>query len=194
LSSNGKVKHLKARNLIFEIGAPKGQVFQALIDRSRVLLDLKTIQTILGYKHRPKYRQRKKKSAEWEVAVETYDVAGKVSGDRGTSSDGFTASALARQVRALSKPSESEYGARRAADDLKKLRGKNIVRRIRQTRRYESRAKGLRAIITAPIARRTESQSTRYPLRHDSHGHARRVSRVGAGRVNIGKYLFGLRP
>src|SRR5207247_5983972 len=50
--------------------------FQALIDRSRVLLDLKTIKTILGYKHRPKYRKRKKKSAEWEVAVEkpTYDL------------------------------------------------------------------------------------------------------------------------
>jgi hypothetical protein len=44
-------------------------VFQAWIDRSRVLLDLKTIKTILGYKHRPKNRQRKK-SAEWEVAVE----------------------------------------------------------------------------------------------------------------------------
>jgi hypothetical protein len=27
------------------------QVFQALIDRSRVLLDLKTIKPILGYKH-----------------------------------------------------------------------------------------------------------------------------------------------
>src|SRR5450759_5879627 len=52
------------------------QVFQALIDRSRVLLDLKTIKTILGYKHRPKYRQRKMKSAEWGVAVEkpTYDL------------------------------------------------------------------------------------------------------------------------
>jgi hypothetical protein len=40
-----------------------------LIDRSRVLLDLKTVKTILGYKHRPKYRKRKKKSTEWEVAV-----------------------------------------------------------------------------------------------------------------------------
>jgi hypothetical protein len=33
------------------------RVFQALIDRSRALLDLKTIKTILGYKHRPKYRR-----------------------------------------------------------------------------------------------------------------------------------------
>ncbi|MGD0183113.1 MAG: hypothetical protein ABSC15_25160 [Terriglobales bacterium] len=62
-----------SRNLIFEIGGQMDQVFQALIDRSRVLLDLKTVRTILGYKHRPRYRQRKGKSAEWEVAArETY--------------------------------------------------------------------------------------------------------------------------
>ena len=65
-----------SRNLIFEIGGHMDQVFQALLDRSRVLLDLKTIQTILGYKHRPKYRKRKKQSAEGEVAVEkpAYDL------------------------------------------------------------------------------------------------------------------------
>ena len=46
------------------------QVFQALIDRSRVLLDLKTVRTILGGRHRPKYRSRKKRAAEWEVAAQ----------------------------------------------------------------------------------------------------------------------------
>src|SRR5271169_7124157 len=52
------------------------QVFQALIDRSRAPLDLKTIKTILGNKHRPKIRRPTKRSAEWEVAVErpTYDL------------------------------------------------------------------------------------------------------------------------
>src|ERR1700683_2915414 len=52
------------------------QVFQALMDRSRVLLDLKTVKTILGYQRRPRYRKRKKKSVEWEVAVEKpkYDL------------------------------------------------------------------------------------------------------------------------
>ena len=41
-----------------------------------MLLNLKTVKTILGYQRRPKYRKRKKKSAEWEVAVErpTYDL------------------------------------------------------------------------------------------------------------------------
>src|SRR5215469_17032307 len=42
-------------------------------------------------------------------------------------SDGFTASELANQVRALGKQWASEYSARHAAYDLKKLRGKNIV-------------------------------------------------------------------
>jgi hypothetical protein len=72
--SNYQVEY--SRNLIFEIGGHMDQVFQALIDRSRVLLDLKTVRTILGYKRRPRYHKRKKKSAEWEVAVEkpTYDL------------------------------------------------------------------------------------------------------------------------
>ena len=52
------------------------QVFHALIDRSRAPLDLKTIKTILGDKHRPKYRRRTKRSTEWQVAVErpSYDL------------------------------------------------------------------------------------------------------------------------
>ena len=52
------------------------QVFQALIDRSRSALNLDTIKTVLGYKRRPRYRTRKRQSAEWEVAVEnpTYDL------------------------------------------------------------------------------------------------------------------------
>src|SRR5580693_3976755 len=62
--------------LCFEVGGHMEQVFQALIDRSRVRLDLKTVKTILGCKRRPKYRSRKKRAAEWEVAVErpTYDL------------------------------------------------------------------------------------------------------------------------
>jgi len=54
------------------------------------------------------------------------------------SAQGFTASELARQVRLLGNQAQSDYGPRRAAYDLKKLRAKNIVHRIGQTRRYES--------------------------------------------------------
>jgi hypothetical protein len=65
-----------SRNLIFLVGGRMEQVFQALIDRSRAPLNLKTIKTILGDKGRPKYRPRNMKAAEWEVAVErpTYDL------------------------------------------------------------------------------------------------------------------------
>ena len=253
--SNYQVEY--SRNLIFEIGGHMDQVFQALIDRSRVPLDLETIKTILGYQRRPRYRQRKSKSAQWEVAVEkpTYDLTilklhcGKLTlkiytkGERvlrievvvhntgalqcgrslenfpqilmlardilqrfmdalscidqcfiadsmleelpapssvgktkvggidlnkarmrwvvealialgvSPSARGFTASELARQVRLLSNQTESDYGPRRAAYDLKKLRAKNIVQRIGQTRRYESTASGLRAMVALVVLR-----------------------------------------
>jgi hypothetical protein len=72
--SNYQIEY--SRNLIFEVGVHMEQVFQALIDRSRARLDLKAVRTILGCKRRPKYRSRKKRAAEWEVAVETpaYDL------------------------------------------------------------------------------------------------------------------------
>jgi len=253
--SNYQVEY--SRNLIFEIGGHMDQVFQALIDRSRVPLDLKTIKTILGYQRRPRYHRRKNKSSQWEVAVEkpSYDLTilklhcGKLTlkiytkGERvlrievvvhnteelqcgrslekfplivvqtkdilvrfvdalscidqcfiadsvleelptpsrvgktkvggldlnkprmryvveavialclSLSPDGFTASQLARQVCLLSNQCESEYGARRAAYDLKKLRGKEIVRRIGQTRRYQSTPSGLKTMVALVVLR-----------------------------------------
>ena len=251
--SNYQVEY--SRNLIFEIGGHMDQVFQALIDRSRVLLDLKTVKTILGYTRRPKYRKRKKKSAEWEVAVErpTYDLTifklhcGKLTlkiytkGERvlrievvvhnteelrcgrslekfpqivteakavlqrfmdalscidqcfiaddlleqlptpsrvgktkvggidfnkprmrwvaeaiialSASPSGFTASRVAQEVRALSHHTETEYGPRRAAYDLKKLRGKQVIRRVGKTRRYEPVPQGLKAIAALIVLR-----------------------------------------
>jgi phenylalanyl-tRNA synthetase beta subunit len=53
----------------------------------------------------------------------------------------------------LSNQSEAEYGPRRAAYDLKKLRGKKVVRRIGQTRRYESLPQGLRAMTALMVLR-----------------------------------------
>jgi len=65
-----------SRNLVFQVGGHLDQVFQALIDRSRAPLDLKSIRTILGYRRRPRYRPRAKRSVEWEVSVErpAYDL------------------------------------------------------------------------------------------------------------------------
>ncbi len=244
-----------SRNLIFLVGGRMEQVFQALIDRSRAPLDLKTIKTILGDKGRPKYRPRNMKAAEWEVAVErpTYDLTvfklhcGKLTlkiyskGERvlriedvahnirefhcgrlldnfpeivrrlqgmlerfmealscidqcfigdemlerlplpsqvgkstvggidlnkprlrhlaeavialSASPDGFTASALADQVRAWADNAASVYGPRQAAYDQKKLRGKPVVQRIGATRRYQVMPSGLRAITALLVLR-----------------------------------------
>lgn len=53
----------------------------------------------------------------------------------------------------MSKQTQSEYGPRRAAYDLKKLRGKKVIRRIGQTHRYESIPKGLRAMAALVVLR-----------------------------------------
>jgi hypothetical protein len=251
--SNYQIEY--SRNLIFEVGGQMEQVFQALIDRSRVRLDLRTIKTILGYKRRPIYRSRKKRAAEWEVAVErpVYDLTifklhcggltlkiytkgervlrievivhnareldcgrslenfpeiigrlravlerfadalscidpcfiadetlerlptasrvGKVAVGGidlnkprmrwvveavialSALSDGFTASELAARVRTLGKQTPEQYGPTRAAYDLKKLRGQQIVQRIGETRRYETRPTGLKAIAALVVLR-----------------------------------------
>jgi len=244
-----------SRNLIFLVGGRMEQVFQALIDRSRAPLDLKTIKTILGDKGRPKYRPRNMKAAEWEVAVErpAYDLTvfklhcGRLAlkiyskGERvlrieavahnirefncgrlldnfpeivrrlkamlerfmqvlscidqcfigdemleclplpvrvgksmvggidlnqsrlrhvaeavialSASPGGFTASALAGQVRASGDKSVSAYAPRQAAYDLKKLRGKQVVRRIGSTRRYDVVPFGMRAVTALLVLR-----------------------------------------
>ena len=251
--SNYQIEY--SRNLIFEVGGQMDQVFQALIDRSRVLLDLKTIKTVLGCKRRPKYRSRKKRAAEWEVAVErpVYDLtifklhcggltlkiytkgervlrievivhntreldcgraldkfpeivsrlkavlerfadalscvnacfiadqtlerlptASRVGKVRvggidlnkprmrwvaeavialSAASDGFTASELAARVCTLGKQTPAQYGPTRAAYDLKKFRGQQIVQRIGQTRHYEAAPAGLRAITALVVLR-----------------------------------------
>jgi hypothetical protein len=65
--------------------------------------------------------------------------------------EGFTASQMAEQVR--SQSGQSEYGARRAAYDLKKFRAKQLVRRIASTRRYEAIPSGLRALAALLVLR-----------------------------------------
>jgi hypothetical protein len=59
---------------------------------------------------------------------------------------GLTASDLAVKVRAMSGESDSAYGARRAAYDIKRLRGKSMVPKIGASRRYEALPEGLRAM------------------------------------------------
>src|ERR1700730_10350286 len=251
--SNYQIEY--SRNLVFEVGGHMDQVFQALIDRSRAPLDLKTIKTILGRQRRPQYHKRKKRASAWEVALErpAYDLTifklhcGKLTlkiytkGKRvlrieavahntrelncgrslekfsevvsrlkamlerfadalrcidqcfiademlehlplasqvgktlvggidlnkarmrqvvealialSPSPNGFTASDVAVRVRALSKQNPCQYGPRHAGYDLKKLRGKQIVRRIGHTRRYEPLPTGLRAMTALLVLR-----------------------------------------
>jgi len=59
-----------SHNLLFQVGAQMEQVFQALVDRSRVRLGVREVKTILGRKHRPKYRPRQKETPEWSIAIE----------------------------------------------------------------------------------------------------------------------------
>jgi len=66
---------------------------------------------------------------------------------------GFTASQLAQQVRTLGQQSESEYGPRHAAYDLKKLRGKQMVERIGKTRRYQPLLNGIRVMAALLVLR-----------------------------------------
>ena len=59
---------------------------------------------------------------------------------------GFSSSELAAKIIAKTGVSESEYSSRKAAYDLKKLRGKNLVHKIKNSRRYETVPDGLRTI------------------------------------------------
>ena len=123
---------------------------------------------------------------------------------------GFTASQLAGQVQASVSKHRSQYGARRAAYDLKKLRGKQIVRRIGRTADMSPlpraramaalvvlRDKAIKPLLAAAQELRPSDAAESHTLdalRHDSHGHARRLPGTGPGRMNIDNYFVGLRP
>jgi hypothetical protein len=66
---------------------------------------------------------------------------------------GFTASDLVRQVHSMTGQPESEYGARRAAYDVKKLRAKGMVSKIGKSRRYEPVPEGLRSLTALLVLR-----------------------------------------
>jgi hypothetical protein len=67
--------------------------------------------------------------------------------------NGFTVSDLATKVREIMNLNPEQYTARQAAYDLKKLRGKNILRKIGQSRRYEIIPQGLRTITALWLLR-----------------------------------------
>jgi hypothetical protein len=67
--------------------------------------------------------------------------------------DGFTAEELATRVRTQQGRTMAKYNARKAAYDLRKLRGKPLVQRIAKTRRYRVRRPGIRTLAALLILR-----------------------------------------
>jgi hypothetical protein len=66
---------------------------------------------------------------------------------------GFTTNELARSVQLRTGKAENEYTQRMAAYDLKKFRGKNLLHKIGNSRRYEAIPEGLRAITALLVLR-----------------------------------------
>jgi hypothetical protein len=243
-----------SRNLLFTWGGAMDQVFQGVVDRTRTLLDVKTLKTIFGSKKRPS-RRKGQKPPRCEVVVErpAYDLTvfklhfGKLTTkiytkgahvlrieiivhntkalscgrslpkfpeiilrlknilnrfltvlrcvDGAFISDtnldewstpsqvgqtriggldtnkprtravmeaviglaaaprGFSLSDLAAQVRTIMGITVEKYSSRQAAYDLKKLRGKNLVRKMDKSRRYETVPEGLQAMAALLVLR-----------------------------------------
>jgi hypothetical protein len=66
---------------------------------------------------------------------------------------GFTAGGLANAVRDITGQAMPDYDARRAAYDLQKLRGKNLVVKPKHSRRYLVSEAGLRTIVALVVLR-----------------------------------------
>lgn len=66
---------------------------------------------------------------------------------------GFCVAELAAKVQEISGQTEADYGARRAAYDLKKLRGKNLIAKLGSSHHYEARPEGIRTIAALLILR-----------------------------------------
>jgi hypothetical protein len=67
--------------------------------------------------------------------------------------EGFSAADLAERVREKQGRAMAGYAARKAAYDLRKLRGKSLVERIDKTRQYRVRRPGIRTLAALLILR-----------------------------------------
>ena len=105
---------------------------------------------------------------------------------------GFTSSELADQGAGCSRQPKDCYSSRPAAYDLQKLRGKQMVERIAQTRHYQGTPAGLRALAARVILRQKAirpllaaaqeirpSRGSQNPTALDGHYAAVRAGRAG---------------
>ena len=259
-----------SRNLLFQSGRRMDQIYQGLIERTRGLLDVRTLRTIFGRKHRPS--RRRKSGGRIESVVEhpehdltvfklifgklvlkMYDKGGRLlrievvvnnvaelrcgkrleklppmleqlermivdflaavqaahlsyldSGAldklptpsvRGTQRlagvdlqkprmravaqaavalspqpGGFTAAQLAERVREQQGSALADYGVRRAAYDLRKLRGKEVVERVERTRRYRTKPAGVRVLAGLLILREQVIKPVLAGVQHPRRG------------------------
>jgi hypothetical protein len=67
--------------------------------------------------------------------------------------DGFTAADLALKVQEIAGWKPEQYSARRAAYDLAKIRGKDIVARVGSSRRYTANFEGVRRLCAYMVLR-----------------------------------------
>ncbi len=67
--------------------------------------------------------------------------------------NGFTSAELAKAVQARNISNVGEYTPRKAAYDLKKFRGKNLIRKIGKSRRYETVPEGLKTMAALLVLR-----------------------------------------
>jgi hypothetical protein len=247
-----------SRNFLFKQAAVLEEVFQKMIDRTRAPLDIKTLETLFGRRHRRAAQKTKRSGrsrcevakevdhSDWDVTVwrvrwgqvvlKIYDKAGRVlrvevkvlntaalgcgkrleklgeqlacmqgllerflasvqaahvsfldagqferwaePSQRGqrrlagldlnkarnrtvlaavsglaSAPAGFTSRDVAEAVRARMGWTEVQYPARRAAYDLAKLRGKELVARVAGRRRYECRPEQLRGLCAYVVLR-----------------------------------------
>lgn len=66
---------------------------------------------------------------------------------------GFTSSDLAKAVQSRKGIADHEYSPRKAAYDLKKFRGKNIIQKIENSRRYQPTPQGIKTITALLVIR-----------------------------------------
>ncbi len=69
------------------------------------------------------------------------------------SPDGFSARQFAATVQSMRRPTDPNYDVRRAAYDMKKLRGKNLLTKLADSRRYSIPPEAIRTIGALVILR-----------------------------------------
>jgi hypothetical protein len=83
---------------------------------------------------------------------------------------GFTAAQLAKRVREQQGPAMADYHGRRAAYDLRKLRGKQVVGRVERTRRYRVKPAGVRVLAGLLILREKVLKPVLAGVQHPRRG------------------------